>query len=457
MERRILVVDDDAEVRQLIDAALRDVGFEVSLAGSGEEALALIAAGDYDVVVTDLQMPGMNGLQVCERIVQIRPDVPVVILTARGTLDAAVGAIRAGAYDFVTHPLALQPFQLLIERAARHRELTVEVKRLREMAAPQPFAGIVGSSQAMRIVFDMVARVASTDSTVLITGETGSGKELIARAVHQRSRRAAGPFVAINCAAMPEALLESELFGHARGAFTDAKVARSGLLLQASGGTLLLDEIGEMPLTVQAKLLRVLQERTVRPVGGDRELPLDLRIVAATNRDLEKAVEEGRFREDLFYRIHVVRIAVPPLKARAADVLELAQQALERFARLAGKQVTSLSSAAAERLLSYDWPGNVRELHNAIERAVALSRYAELTVEDLPQNVRELRGSQILVADDAAHLPSMEEVERRYVLRVLDAVHGNKALAARVLGFDRKTLYRKMERFGVAPPSSPDK
>jgi len=457
MERRVLVVDDDAEVRQLIDAALRDVGFEVSLAGSGEEALALVAAGDYDVVVTDLQMPGMDGLQVCERIVQIRPDVPVVILTARGTLDAAVGAIRAGAYDFVTHPLALQPFQLLIERAARHRELTSEVKRLREVAAPQPFAGIVGSSQAMRIIFDMVARVASTDSTVLITGETGSGKELIARAVHQRNRRAAGPFVAINCAAMPEALLESELFGHARGAFTDAKVARPGLLLQASGGTLLLDEIGEMPLTVQAKLLRVLQERTVRPVGGDRELPLDLRIVAATNRDLEKAVEEGRFREDLFYRIHVVRIEVPSLKARGADVLELAQQALERFARSAGKQVTSLSSAAAERLLSYDWPGNVRELHNAIERAVALSRYAELTVEDLPQNVRELRGSQILVADDAAHLPSMEEVERRYVLRVLDAVHGNKALAARVLGFDRKTLYRKMERFGVAPPSSADK
>jgi two-component system, NtrC family, response regulator AtoC len=457
MERRVLVVDDDPEVRQLIEAALRDVGFEISLAGSGEEALALIAVDDYDVVVTDLQMPGMNGLEVCERIAQIRPDVPVVILTGQGTLDAAVGAIRVGAYDFVTHPLALQPFQLVIERAARHRELTVEVKRLREMAAPQPFAGLVGSSQAMRIVFDMVARVASTDSTVLITGETGSGKELIARAVHQRSRRAAGPFVAINCAAMPEALLESELFGHAKGAFTDAKVARPGLLLQASGGTLLLDEIGEMPPAAQAKLLRVLQERTVRPVGGDRELPLDLRIVAATNRDLERAVEEGRFREDLFYRIHVVRIEVPPLKARGADVLELAQHALERFAGLAGKQVTSLSSAAAERLLSYDWPGNVRELNNAIERAVALSRYEELTVEDLPQHVRELRGSQILVADDAAHLPPMEEVERRYVLRVLDAVHGNKALAARVLGFDRKTLYRKMERFGVAPPLPVDK
>jgi transcriptional regulator with PAS, ATPase and Fis domain len=301
----------------------------------------------------------------------------------------------------------------------------------------------------------MVARVAATDSTVLITGETGSGKELIARAVHQRSRRAAGPFVAINCAAMPETLLESELFGHARGAFTDAKVARAGLLLQASGGTLLLDEIGEMPMTVQAKLLRVLQERTFRPVGGDKEIPLDVRIVAATNRDLEVAVEEGRFREDLFYRIHVVRIEVPPLKARGNDVLELAQHQLERFAKTAGKPVKSISSAAAERLLSYDWPGNVRELQNAIERAVALTRYEELTADDLPENVRARRDSRIVVAaDDPEHLPPMEEVERRYVLRVLEAVHGNKALAARVLGFDRKTLYRKMERYSGEPPDS---
>jgi two-component system response regulator HydG len=355
----------------------------------------------------------------------------------------------------VTHPLDVPQFLLAVERAARHRELTAEVKRLREFAAAQPFTGIVGSSEAMRVVLDMVARVAATDSTVLITGETGSGKELIARAVHQRSRRAAGPFVAINCAAMPETLLESELFGHARGAFTDAKVARAGLLLQASGGTLLLDEIGEMPMTVQAKLLRVLQERTFRPVGGDKEIPLDVRIVAATNRDLEVAVEEGRFREDLFYRIHVVRIEVPPLKARGNDVLELAQHQLERFAKTAGKPVKSISSAAAERLLSYDWPGNVRELQNAIERAVALTRYEELTADDLPENVRARRDSRIVVAaDDPEHLPPMEEVERRYVLRVLEAVHGNKALAARVLGFDRKTLYRKMERYSGEPPDS---
>jgi two-component system response regulator HydG len=424
------------------------------LAGSGQEALALVEAGDFDAVVTDLRMPGMDGLELCERIVACRPDVPVVLVTGRATLDAAVGAIRAGAYDFVTHPFDVQDFLIAVERAARHRELTAEVKRLREIAA-QPFAGIVGSSEAMRVVLDLVARVAATDSTVLITGETGSGKELIARAVHQRSRRAAGPFVAINCAAMPETLLESELFGHARGAFTDAKVARAGLLLQASGGTLLLDEIGEMPMPVQAKLLRVLQERTVRPVGGDKEIPLDVRIAAATNRDLEMAVEEGRFRQDLFYRIHVVRIEVPSLKARGNDVLELAQHQLQRFASASGKPVKSISSAAAERLLSYDWPGNVRELQNVIERAVALTRYEELTVDDLPENVRARRDSRIVVAaDDPEHLPPMEEVERRYVLRVLDAVHGNKALAARILGFDRKTLYRKMERFNVEPSDS---
>ena len=455
MERRILIVDDDPDVREVVEAALQEVGFETQLAGSGQEALALVKAGDFDAVVTDLRMPGMDGLELCERIVACRPDVPVVLVTGRATLDAAVGAIRAGAYDFVTHPLDVQQFLVAVERAARHRELTAEVKRLREFAAAQPFTGIVGSSEAMRVVLDVVARVAATDSTVLITGETGSGKELIARAVHQRSRRAAGPFVAINCAAMPETLLESELFGHARGAFTDAKLARAGLLLQASGGTLLLDEIGEMPMAVQAKLLRVLQERTVRPVGGDKEIPLDVRIAAATNRDLELAVDEGRFRQDLFYRIHVVRIEVPSLKARGNDVLELAQQQLQRFASAAGKSVKSISTAAAERLLSYDWPGNVRELQNVIERAVALTRYEELTVDDLPENVRARSDSRIVVAaDDPEHLPPMEEVERRYVLRVLDAVHGNKALAARILGFDRKTLYRKIDRFNVEPSDS---
>jgi two-component system response regulator HydG len=285
---------------------------------------------------------------------------------------------------------------------------------------------------------------------VLITGESGTGKEMIARALHQRSRRASGPFVAVNCAAVPETLLESELFGHAKGAFTDAKTARAGLFLQANGGTLFLDEIGDMGLGLQPKLLRALQERTIRPLGGDHEIPVDVRVLAATNRDLESAVEEGRFREDLFYRINVVHLALPPLRARGGDVLILAQHALTRFARAADKPVTSISPAAAEKLLAYDWPGNVRELHNAIERAVALTRYNEITVEDLPDRIREHKSSHVIVAgDDPDQLPTMEEVEKRYVLRVFEAVHGNKALAARILGFDRKTLYRKLERYGI--------
>jgi DNA-binding NtrC family response regulator len=448
VERRVLVADDDPDMRALVEAGLREVGFETRLCASAEEALALVPVEEFDVVVTDLQMPGMSGLELCERIVAARPDVPVVVITAHGTVDSAVGAIRAGAYDFVTKPIKLTPFQLVIERAARHHELAGEVRRLRESAAPQQLGGILGSSTAMREVLSLVARVATTDSTVLVAGESGTGKELIARAIHQRSRRASGPFVAINCSAVPETLFESELFGHAKGAFTDAKSARSGLFLQASGGTLFLDEIGETPLAVQAKLLRVLQERTVRPVGGDHEIPFDVRVVAATNRDLEAAVEEGRFRQDLLWRVQVVRVELPPLKARGNDVLLLAQAALERFARAAGKRVVGISPAAAQKLLGYSWPGNVRELHNAIERAVALTRYEELTVDDLPERVRDYHSSQFIVAgEDPELLPPMEEVERRYVLRVLDSVHGNKALAARILGFDRKTLYRKLDSY----------
>jgi two-component system response regulator HydG len=318
---------------------------------------------------------------------------------------------------------------------------------------------MIGTSAPMQKVYDLVARVADTEATVLVTGESGTGKELVAKAIHSRSRRKEGPFVAINCAAMPEPLLESELFGHVKGAFTDARQARSGLFLKASGGTLFLDEIGEMAMGMQAKLLRVLQERTVRPVGGDKEVPFDTRIVAATNRDLDTEVAERRFREDLFYRINVVRIQVPPLRSRGSDVLVLAQHFVERFAAVHRTNVKGLSSAAAERLMTYSWPGNVRELQNCIERAVALARYEMLGVDDLPEKLRDYRPSRVIVeSEDPAELLPMEEVERRYVLRVLQAVGGNKTLAAEVLGFDRRTLYRKLERYGAieqgAEPSS---
>ncbi len=449
MERRALIVDDEPDMGNLMDAGLRAIGIDTRVSTAPAEALALVATEEFDVVLTDLQMPGMSGLELCERIVAQRPDIPVVVVTGHGTLEAAIGAIRAGAYDFVQKPIKIEALQLTVERALRHHALADEVRRLREQVSPTPFEGIVGQSAAMRPLFDLVARVAPTDASVLLTGESGTGKELVARALHQRSRRHAGPFVAVNLAAVPESLVESELFGHARGAFTDAKAARTGLFLQASGGTLFLDEIGEMPLALQPKLLRALQERTIRPVGGDHEVPFDVRIVAATNQDLEAAVDDGRFRQDLFYRINVVRIELPPLRARGNDVLLLAQAAVGRFARTMHKEVRGISAPAAEKLIGYDWPGNVRELLNAVESAVALTRFSEITVDDLPEKIRDYKSSHVLVAgDDPAELPTLDAVERRYILRVMKSVHGNKALASRVLGLDRKTLYRKLERYG---------
>jgi two-component system response regulator HydG len=314
----------------------------------------------------------------------------------------------------------------------------------------------VGQSAAIRKVYDLVERVAESDVSVLITGESGTGKEVIAQALHRRSRRSHGPFVAINCTAMAESLLESELFGHVRGAFTDAREARTGLFAQAKGGTLFLDEIGDMPVTLQPKILRALQERRIRPVGGNAELPVDVRILAATNRDLEAAIEEKRFREDLYFRLNVIQIPLPPLRSRAGDVLPLAQHHLEAFAERAGKPIKGIAPAAAATLAAYAWPGNVRELQNCIERAVALARFEQIVVDDLPEKIRNYRPSHVLVAgDDPAELAPMEEVERRYIVRVLEAVRGNKAAAARILGFERKTLYRKLERWGLDRGGTP--
>lgn len=311
----------------------------------------------------------------------------------------------------------------------------------------RPSAEIVGTSAPMLKVNELVARVARTETTVLITGESGTGKELVAKALHAASDRRDGPFVAINCAALPENLLESELFGHVRGAFTDARNARLGLLVKASRGTLFLDEIGEMPAGMQAKLLRALQERTVRPVGGDQEQPFSARIIAATNRDLEAEVDEKRFREDLFYRINVVRIEVPPLRARGSDVLLLAQHFLERYATQSRRAVVGLTHDAANLLAFYSWPGNVRELQNCIERAVALARSDRIEAADLPDKIEDGRRiSAVIEASDPLELLPMEEVERRHIHRVLEAVAGNKTLAAQILGFDRRTLYRKLGR-----------
>jgi two-component system response regulator HydG len=390
----------------------------------------------------------MSGLDLCRAALAKRPDLVVVVMTGFGSLEHAVGAMHSGAYDFITKPVSMDALALALERAVRHRTMSDELRRLRRRVEDRELPNVIGTSIAMQRVADIVNRVAESDTNVLITGESGTGKELVARAVHERSGRK-GAFLAINCAAVPENLLESELFGHMRGAFTDARTARTGLFVEADQGTLFLDEIADMPLGMQAKLLRVLQERKVRPLGATQEIPFDARIVAATNRDLESEVADKRFREDLYYRINVVRIDMPSLRSRGNDVLLLAQHFLEHAGQRTGKSVTRLGRLVAERLVNYDWPGNVRELENCMERAVALARFDEITLDDLPAKIREHRPTEVFtVSDDPNDLPAMHVVEERYIRKVLAAVGGNKTLAAKVLGFDRRTLYRKLERYG---------
>jgi DNA-binding NtrC family response regulator len=452
---RILLVDDEQALCETLAEALEKCGFEVRWHTHPDQALATLAAGEeIDAVVTDLRMGRESGLDLCARIGSTWPEVPVIVATAFGSLETAIGAIRAGAYDFVTKPIEIAALVVGLERAVERRRLRAEVTRLRQAVAGSRgrFGRLLGDSAAMMRVLDLLDRVIDSTATVLVTGESGTGKEVVARALHEGGSRSAEPFVAINCSAVPEALLESELFGHARGAFTDARTARTGLFVQANGGTLLLDEIGDMPAALQPKLLRVLQERTVRPVGGDAEVPFDVRIVATTNRDLRTLVDEGTFREDLYFRINVIHVEMPPLRARGGDALILAQQFLVVLAARAGKPVTDISTAAAERLLAYPWPGNVRELQNCIERAIALTRHASIAVEDLPETVRSYSRSHVLVAgDDPSELSPLAEVERRYILRVLEAAGGNKSLAAQTLGITRKTLYRKLEEYSAEP------
>lgn len=448
MTGTVLVVEDDDSMSEMLDATLSRCGYSVTNRGSADEAFHLLKTEEFDVVVTDLNMRGMTGLELCERIVANRPDVPVVVITAFGSLDTAISAIRAGAYDFIPKPFDMEVLRIAVERAVQHGRLRNEVKRLRRAISSERFAGLIGESAPMRKVYELLERVAASDASVLVTGESGTGKEVIARCLHEKSARKQGPFVAVDCASLPESLLESELFGHVGGAFTDAKATRTGLFVQASGGTLFLDEIGEMPLRLQPKLLRTIQERRIRPVGSNEEIPFDVRLVTATNRDLETAIVERRFRKDLYYRINVIHVPLPPLRARGNDVLLLGHRFLERFTASSGKSIARISPTAAQRLLAYSWPGNVRELQNCIERAVALAGFEEITVEDLPERIRNYTRRPVLVdSDDPSELLPIEEVERRYILRVLEAVGGNKTLAAKILGVDRKTLYRKLDRY----------
>ncbi|MBN1957050.1 MAG: sigma-54-dependent Fis family transcriptional regulator [Desulfuromonadales bacterium] len=444
----ILIIDDDTALCELLEEDLSRRGYQAWTALNVTAAREILHQQDIDVVLTDLNMPGISGIDFCAELHANRPDLPVVIMTAFGSLETAIGALRAGAYDFVTKPVDLDLLALSLGRAFQHRLLQEKVRLLKDQVRRQdPADELLGDSRALKTIKEQIARLADLDTSVLISGESGTGKELVARALHRQSHRADHPFVAINCAALPETLLESELFGHVRGAFTDAREKRQGLFVEASGGTLLLDEIAEMPLALQPKLLRVLEDHRVRPLGGSHEVVCDVRVLAASHRNLEDAVAEGRFRSDLFYRLNVIELELPPLRERGNDILLLAQHFIQQLAQRFNKSVSGLAQPVASCLLSYHWPGNVRELRNVIERALALSHHDRLTLEDLPEQLRHPSADMSLpvMGDANSQILPLEEMERRYISHVLDRLDGNRTMAARLLGIDRKTLYRKLK------------
>jgi DNA-binding NtrC family response regulator len=449
----VLVVDDDPGMCAMLSSRLTNRGFRVVTASTGTDAIEIVQRDDVEVVVSDVNMKGMNGVELCQRLLEHRPQLPVVLITAFGSMELAIQAIRAGAYDFVPKPFEIDQLVMAIERGATLARLTDEVQRLRRAVAPVGFGELIGESPRMAELYTLLGKISASSAPVLVTGESGTGKELVARAIHAAGERAAGPFVAVNCAAMPAQLLESELFGHDKGAFTDAKTAKPGLFVAARGGTIFLDEIGELPLEVQPKLLRALQEHAVRPVGATAEVAFDARLIAATNRNLETMVEDHTFREDLYFRINVLSVELPPLRNRGGDVLVLASHFLDRISARARKRIVGFSPEAAQKLMAYAWPGNVRELENCIERAVALASFDQIAVGDLPEKIRAFRSTQIVLSsDDPSSFVTLDELERRYVARVLDGMNGNKAAAARVLGIERKTLYRMLERWGEHTP-----
>jgi DNA-binding NtrC family response regulator len=452
---QLLVVDDDAAMRDFLSESLMDEGYRVDVAAGGRAGIERVRAGGVDLVVTDVKMPDMDGL---DMLAEIRApaggDVNpphVVVITAFGSIETAKRALKLGAHDYITKPFEIDDLLVAVEKALDERTLRREVARLRkEVARPYRFENIIGKSAPMQDVFALIRRLSGSSANVLITGESGTGKELVARALHFNSPRSKKPFVAVNCAAIPDTLLESELFGYKRGAFTDARTDRAGYFVEADGGTVFLDEIGDLPPQLQAKLLRVLQERELRPLGAQRPEKVDVRVLSATNRDLTQRMREGVFREDLFYRLNVIEVVLPPLRDRAEDVLPLAEHFLVETAQRSQKRIVAFTQAALKILLAYPWPGNVRELQNVVERAVALAEGEQIGPDDLPSQVRERRSADVLAGALARGL-TLAELEREYINRVLQAEGGNKTRAAQRLGLDRKTLYRKLEEYGRAP------
>ena len=457
---RILAVDDDEVARQLLAEILLEEGYDVETVGSGREAVDRLGTGSYDLVVTDLKMPGLDGLEVLKRYKEKSPETLVILVTAFGSMESAIEVMKEGAFDYVSKPFKEDEIKIVVRRALQQRRLQKENEQYhQELTRTHGLDQIIGHSRPMMEIYKTVAMVVNSQSTVLIQGESGTGKELIARAIHYNGPRALRPFVAVNCAALPEPLLETEMFGHVRGAFTGAVVSKKGLFEEAEGGTLFLDEIGEMSLPLQAKLLRVIQEREIRRVGGTEPIHVDVRILAATNQLLDLRMKEGRFREDLLYRLRVVTITLPPLRERREDIPLLADYFLKKHAAEMKKTILSFSPETIDRFCHYDWPGNVRELSHAVEQAVVLTTGSVLLPEDFPESVRRTV-SVDKVGPQAkdygvplGELPlferiTLDELQKKYFTRVLREV-SNRSEAARILGIDRRTLYRMAKRYHI--------
>jgi DNA-binding NtrC family response regulator len=452
---RILVVDDEVNARTALAELLRDEGFDVETAADAFKALGKIADFAPSVVLTDLKMPGLDGIELVKRI-RAQPDpAAVVVMTAFGAVQSAVDAMRAGAVEYLTKPLNFDELLLVVERVLEHERVQAEAKQLRARLDDRYARhNIIGSSPSMKWVFEVVDQVAPTRATVLITGESGTGKELVAAAIHQRSPRAKGPFVKVHCAALAESLLESELFGHEKGSFTGAVARREGRFSLADGGTLFLDEIGEVSPAIQVKLLRFLQEHEFERVGGDRPIQVDVRIIAATNRDLVQMVKDGKFREDLYYRLNVVSLEMPPLRDRRTDIPALAQFFFERFVKETGKPLEGFTTEALERLVAHDWPGNVRELENAVERAVVMAQGSKIEARHLPSTVVPNAG--IDPGSSKLQVPgaSLAEIERHAILATLEATGGSTSKAAEILGISVRKIQYKLHEYQSAPKSA---
>jgi two-component system NtrC family response regulator len=449
MMQKILVIDDDSSFRRVLEYNLQEEGYEVSVAVTGEEGLVQFEKLKPALVITDMKMPGMDGVQVLKAVKERSPDTLVIIITAFGTIDVAVEAMKAGAYDYITKPFNREELKLVVRKALQHINLSEENRQLREELTERvDFRNIVGISREMEKVFDIVRRVADTDATVLITGESGTGKELVAKAIHSLSSRRTAPFIPINCAAIPRELLESELFGHVKGAFTGAVKDKDGKFLLANGGTLFLDEVGDLPVALQPKLLRALQEKIVEPVGGNRQQKLDVRVVAATNLDLEKAIAQGGFREDLFYRLSVIPVHLPPLRERKQDIPVL----LKHFSAKHGGKEIDFEHDAFDALMIYPWPGNVRELENTVERLLIMRVGDTICLEELPEKIR---GDRKHGEKPVINLPnegySLEQLEREVVVEALERNNWNQTTAARFLRIPRHILIYRMEKYGIIP------